>query len=85
MAARDGNRFDPGNPVGYLDAADIVSLRMPLEALRRANPVALRRAAAAGIVGAFTSNDDENGPMLAVNNWLGYRRGETQTGLLRTL
>ncbi len=47
--------------------------------------VALRRAAAAGIVGAFTSNDDENGPMLAVNNWLGYRRVETQTGLLRTL
>lgn len=47
--------------------------------------VALRRAAAAGITGAFTSNDDENGPMLAVNNWLGYRRVETQTGLLRTL
>ena len=39
----------------------------------------------AGIIGAFTSNDDENGPMLAVNNWLGYRRVETQTGLLRTL
>ncbi|ADB31305.1 GCN5-related N-acetyltransferase [Kribbella flavida DSM 17836] len=47
--------------------------------------VALRRAAAAGVTGAFTSNDDENGPMLAVNNWLGYRRVETQTGLLRTL
>ncbi|MGC4943434.1 GNAT family N-acetyltransferase [Kribbella sp. DT2] len=47
--------------------------------------VALRRAAAAGITGAFTANDDENGPMLAVNNWLGYRRVETQTGLLRTL
>jgi GNAT superfamily N-acetyltransferase len=47
--------------------------------------VALRRAAAAGITGAFTSNDDENGPMLAVNNWLGYRRVETQTGLLRPL
>jgi len=46
---------------------------------------ALRRCAEAGIVGAFTSNDDENGPMLAVNNWLGYRRVQTQTGLLRTL
>ncbi|MFC5263915.1 GNAT family N-acetyltransferase [Kribbella qitaiheensis] len=46
---------------------------------------ALRRCADAGIVGAFTSNDDENGPMLAVNNWLGYRRVQTQTGLLRTL
>ncbi|TDO47244.1 L-amino acid N-acyltransferase YncA [Kribbella sp. VKM Ac-2527] len=47
--------------------------------------VALRRCAAAGITGAFTSNDDENGPMLAINNWLGYRRVQTETGLLRTL
>jgi GNAT superfamily N-acetyltransferase len=47
--------------------------------------VALRRCARAGIVGAFTSNDDANAPMLAINNWLGYRRIETQTSLLRTL
>ena len=47
--------------------------------------VALRRAAEAGVTGAFTSNDDENGPMLAVNNWLGYRRVQTQVGLLRAL
>jgi GNAT superfamily N-acetyltransferase len=47
--------------------------------------VALRRAAEAGVTGAFTSNDDENGPMLAVNNWLGYRRVQTQVGLLRSL
>ncbi|TCC32297.1 GNAT family N-acetyltransferase [Kribbella sindirgiensis] len=47
--------------------------------------VALRRAAAAGITAAYTSNDDENGPMLAVNNWLGYRRVQTELGLLRTL
>ncbi|NEA36970.1 GNAT family N-acetyltransferase [Streptomyces sp. SID13031] len=47
--------------------------------------VALRRCADAGIVGAFTSNDDANGPMLAVNAWLGYRRIETQTSLLRML
>jgi GNAT superfamily N-acetyltransferase len=47
--------------------------------------VALRRCAAAGITGAFTSNDDANGPMLAVNNWLGYRRVGTETGLLRNL
>jgi GNAT superfamily N-acetyltransferase len=47
--------------------------------------VALRRAAQAGVTGAFTSNDDENGPMLAVNNWLGYRRAQTQLGLLRSL
>ncbi|WP_328995949.1 GNAT family N-acetyltransferase [Kribbella sp. NBC_01245] len=47
--------------------------------------VALRRAAEAGVVGAFTSNDDVNGPMLAVNEWLGYRRVATHTGLTRTL
>lgn len=47
--------------------------------------VALRRCAGAGIVGAFTSNDDANAPMLAINNWLGYRRIETQTSLLRNL
>ncbi|NIK61222.1 GNAT family N-acetyltransferase [Kribbella shirazensis] len=47
--------------------------------------VALRRAAAAGITSAYTSNDDENGPMLAINNWLGYRRVQTEHGLLRTL
>ncbi|MET9274906.1 GNAT family N-acetyltransferase [Kribbella sp. NPDC003557] len=46
---------------------------------------ALRRAAAAGITSAYTSNDDTNGPMLAVNNWLGYRRVQTELGLLKTL
>ncbi|MBZ4322411.1 GNAT family N-acetyltransferase [Streptomyces huiliensis] len=34
---------------------------------------ALRRARAAGCTEAFTGNDAENGPMLAVNEWLGYR------------
>lgn len=47
--------------------------------------VALRRCAQAGIVSAFTSNDDANGPMLAINGWLGYQRIETQTSLLRVL
>ena len=47
--------------------------------------VALRSAAAAGVTAAYTSNDDENGPMLAVNNWLGYQRVQTEFGLLRTL
>ncbi|MFD3399992.1 GNAT family N-acetyltransferase [Kribbella sp. NPDC058693] len=47
--------------------------------------VALRRAAAAGITSAYTSNDDANGPMLAINNWLGYRRVQTELGLLRML
>lgn len=47
--------------------------------------VALRNCAAAGITGAYTSNDDANGPMLAINNWLGYRRVQTESGLLRDL
>ena len=45
----------------------------------------LRRCAAAGITAAYTSNDDANGPMLAINNWLGYRRVQTELGLLRSL
>ncbi|MFK4086577.1 GNAT family N-acetyltransferase [Kribbella sp. NPDC020789] len=47
--------------------------------------VALRHCAAAGITAAYTSNDDANAPMLAVNNWLGYRRVQTELALLRTL
>ncbi len=47
--------------------------------------VALRRCAGAGITAAYTSNDDENGPMLAINNWLGYRRVQTEMALLRPL
>jgi hypothetical protein len=27
----------------------------------------------AGFVEAFTSNDEVNAPMLAINTWLGYR------------
>ncbi|MFC8828562.1 GNAT family N-acetyltransferase [Streptomyces sp. NPDC057137] len=32
----------------------------------------LRRARAAGYTDAFTNNDAENGPMLAINTWFGY-------------
>lgn len=46
---------------------------------------ALRRARDAGIVTAATSMDDRNGPMLAVNSWLGYRPVATHLGLSRTL
>jgi GNAT superfamily N-acetyltransferase len=35
--------------------------------------VALRRARDAGLTEAYTSNDEVNAPMLAVNDWLGYR------------
>jgi predicted N-acetyltransferase YhbS len=40
--------------------------------------VSLRRAAAAGVTAAYTSNDDDNPPMLAINDWLGYHRVATQ-------
>lgn len=47
--------------------------------------VALREAAEAGIRTAATSMDDRNGPMKAVNTWLGYRHVATQLGMTRTL
>lgn len=43
---------------------------------------ALRRAADAGVIGAYTANYDGNQPMLAVNNWLGYRRAATHSVLV---
>lgn len=46
---------------------------------------ALHRAAAVGVATAYTSNDNRNGPMLAVNDWLGYRRTATEVGMARTL
>ncbi|MGY0230283.1 GNAT family N-acetyltransferase [Longispora urticae] len=45
----------------------------------------LRRVAAAGITAAYTANDEQNAPMLAVNNWLGYRVTATQWSCMRTL
>ncbi|MER8185330.1 GNAT family N-acetyltransferase [Kitasatospora sp. NPDC094015] len=38
----------------------------------------LHRARAAGCTAAYTSNDGSNGPMLAINAWLGYRRCATE-------
>lgn len=38
-----------------------------------AKSVALRRARDAGLTHAYASNDEVNAPMLAVNEWLGYR------------
>ena len=46
---------------------------------------ALHRAAASGVRTAYTSNDERNTPMLAVNDWLGYRQAATELGLTRTL
>ncbi|ORT60093.1 GNAT family N-acetyltransferase [Streptomyces sp. CB03238] len=45
----------------------------------------LRRARAAGYTDAFTSNDAENGPMLAINKWFGYAICATEVRHVRTL
>ncbi|TDC38919.1 GNAT family N-acetyltransferase [Micromonospora sp. KC213] len=47
--------------------------------------VALHRAASRGVHTAYTSNDETNAPMLAVNARLGYRPVASQWSCLRTL
>ncbi|TDU87775.1 L-amino acid N-acyltransferase YncA [Kribbella voronezhensis] len=43
----------------------------------------LRAAAAAGITRAYTVNHEDNRPMRAINDWLGYSRVATHTGMVR--
>lgn len=45
----------------------------------------LRRARAAGHTEAFTNNDADNGPMLAINKWFGYEICATEVRHVRTL
>ncbi|MEJ8634040.1 GNAT family N-acetyltransferase [Streptomyces sp. MS2.AVA.5] len=45
----------------------------------------LRRARAAGYTEAFTRNDADNGPMLAVNTWFGYEICATEVRHVRGL
>jgi GNAT superfamily N-acetyltransferase len=47
--------------------------------------VALHRAAERGVTVAYTSNDESNAPMLAINRRLGYRPIAAQWSCLRTL
>ncbi|MEV6526101.1 GNAT family N-acetyltransferase [Longispora sp. NPDC051575] len=47
--------------------------------------VSLRRAAEVGVTAAYTSNDYTNLPMLAVNDWLGYRVTDRQWSYLKDL
>lgn len=45
----------------------------------------LRRAQAAGYTDAYTGNDTENAPMLAVNRWLGYRPAAVEWRCIKEL
>lgn len=45
----------------------------------------LRRARAAGCTEAFTGNDTGNGPMLAINEWLGYEVCATEVRYVRDI
>ncbi|KUO11135.1 GNAT family N-acetyltransferase [Streptomyces sp. DSM 15324] len=45
----------------------------------------LHRARAAGYTEAYTGNDADNGPMLAINKWFGYERCATEVRHVRTV
>ena len=45
----------------------------------------LHRARAAGFTRALTGNDTDNGPMLAINKWFGYRIVATEVRYVREL
>ncbi len=45
----------------------------------------LRRAQAAGYTDAFTGNDSDNGPMLAINRWFGYGPFLVETRCIKDL
>jgi len=45
----------------------------------------LHRALAAGFTDAYTNNDGTNAPMLAINDWLGYRRCASEWKYIRDL
>ncbi|MCX5014795.1 GNAT family N-acetyltransferase [Streptomyces sp. NBC_00555] len=50
-----------------------------------AKTASLHRARAAGYTEAFTGNDSENGPMLAINTWFGYEICATETRYTKKL
>ncbi|MEU1280451.1 GNAT family N-acetyltransferase [Streptomyces sp. NPDC005805] len=52
---------------------------------RIAKSDSLRRARTAGLTDAYTSNDADNGPMLAVNTWFGYRVCASEVRYVRSL
>ncbi|MFI7502006.1 GNAT family N-acetyltransferase [Streptomyces sp. NPDC049687] len=47
--------------------------------------VSLHRARAAGYTEAYTGNDSDNGPMLAINKWFGYEIRATEVRYVRAI
>lgn len=50
-----------------------------------AKSVGLRKAAELGITDAYTTNDEVNKPMLAINVWLGYKPCDVQWSYLKAM
>ncbi|GIF40483.1 N-acetyltransferase [Actinoplanes xinjiangensis] len=78
MVLRDGDRI-------WSDMTATVPGHRGRGLARLVKTAALRRAAASGVRTAYTSNDEENAPMLAVNERLGYRPVASQFSCLATL
>jgi GNAT superfamily N-acetyltransferase len=78
LVLRDGDRI-------WSDMTATVPEHRGRGLARAVKAVALAGAAAAGARIAYTSNDESNAPMLAVNTHLGYRPIATQFSCLTTL
>jgi GNAT superfamily N-acetyltransferase len=78
LVLRDGDRI-------WSDMTATVPSHRGRGLARAVKTTALTRAAAAGARTAYTSNDESNAPMLAVNAHLGYRPIATQFSCLATL
>ncbi|MGK5743046.1 GNAT family N-acetyltransferase [Micromonospora sp. URMC 103] len=78
LVMRDGDRM-------WSDYTATVPRHRGRGLARLTKQVALHRAAAGGVRVAYTSNDEANAPMLAVNARLGYRPMAAQWSCLREL
>jgi GNAT superfamily N-acetyltransferase len=78
LVLRDGDRM-------WSDMTATVPEHRGRGLARLVKTAALRRAAVSGVRIAYTSNDEENAPMLAVNGRLGYRPVATQLSCLATI
>ncbi|MFI2646758.1 GNAT family N-acetyltransferase [Micromonospora fulviviridis] len=78
LVKRDGDRM-------WSDFTGTVPQHRGRGLARLAKQAALHRAATSGVRTAYTSNDEANAPMLAVNARLGYRPVASQWSCLRDL